>query len=1372
LFSFVFALNFLYMKNILLFKKLSWLLFFVLLTQLSFGQTYTKITNLTDLTDGEYVIVANSSTKAMNSTLTSGKFGETSVSVTNNSISSPVTGIIWTITTVSGNIKNIHNTSGYVNYSSGTNFSLATGGTLSNARWTASYNNDGYFRFNNTSSGNTSRIISYNGSAFGAYSSSNATNSGTPSSTNVYDVQLYKKVSIPSYTLTYTAVANGSISGTTPQTVQQGNNGSAVTAVANEGYHFVDWTPGNSTANPRTDTNVQATATYTANFAINTYTVTYNGNGSTAGTTPVDANSPYDYGSNVTVVGQGNLERIGHSFTRWNTSANGDGTPYEVGDVISNVTSDITLYAQWLDDSLEPQSITFNALNNVTYGDADFNLTATASSGLTVSYTSSNEAVATVSGNTVTIHGVGETTITASQAGDGDYQPAISVPQTLTVNQKELTLTGVAVSTKTYDGDTSASYTGGSLQGVVGSDAVAFTGEVVFTDANAGEIIPVTANFSLTGTDAGNYTLAQPTLTGTINKADQSITGFVNLVKSSSDAAFNLDPNTDPINQSVTYTSSNEAVATVSGNTVTIHGVGSTTIEANAEGTNNYNAFNGTITLTVNFNNAVAPTATAATGVGHNNFTANWNAVTGATSYDLDVYTKIGGIVETPNVNVVTWDFNDQNYVADSGLDVNLNKTLTANGGVIAQTNATYTTGFGNNSENSTPATSYNTWTSGSGSKYWQVSFVTTGMSNLKFSSAQRGSNTGPRNFKVQFSLTGNTNDWTDVIGATITVTNPSGSNPWAALSNVSLPSVCDNQPLIYLRWIMTSNTSINNSTVGDGGTSQIDNIVVTGTQTVNDLVVTPIAGSPFTDITGTSHQVTGLSPETQYHYVVRAVNGATTPNSNEISVTTTNQPLVIPPVSITSSLCGTTLNQRNAAITSNAVSIPGHEVQYRFRIQNENFNVSVIRDVPNFTLQQASYAAYVHPAAATYDVYVALVVDGELQPESLACPISVVAAAAPGQSLQNCNTVLTSPSTLVFAPSVSGAVEYQFEISQGGNVLALFNKTSNSFHSTNDFAGWNYGTTYTVRSQSRKSGETFGNLNLVTPCSLTYPAVPVPSQALSTCSTSLTNVSSLVFTTTIFGATSYQFELTEGSNIYTVTRSSANFHFTTDFANWNYGKTYSVRTRVARNDGDYGLWSTVCTLTSPAIPTPSQGLVNCTTVMTSVGSYLYVPTVFGTTEYQFEVTSAGEFYDSFTKTVPYFRLSDVDGWDAGTVYSVRVMAKRGEMFSDLSTTCTFRTPGTAPVSSPVTRMAQVPFAVKAYPNPYSDAFQLDVATSDKTATIDIKVYDMLGRLVESKMTTKGDLETTTIGSEYPSGVYNVIVTQNEETKAVRVIKR
>ena len=86
------------------------------------------------------------------------------------------------------------------------------------------------------------------------------------------------------------------------------------------------------------------------------------------------------------------------------------------------------------------QTITFGALANKTTADASFALTASASSGGTVSYTSSNPQVATISGNTVTIVGIGTTTITASQAGNGNYNGASDVTQSLTVTVAPTTL--------------------------------------------------------------------------------------------------------------------------------------------------------------------------------------------------------------------------------------------------------------------------------------------------------------------------------------------------------------------------------------------------------------------------------------------------------------------------------------------------------------------------------------------------------------------------------------------------------------------------------------------------------------------------------------------------------------------------------------------------------------------------------------------------------------------------------------------------------------------------------------------------------------------------------------------------------------------
>jgi surface protein len=85
------------------------------------------------------------------------------------------------------------------------------------------------------------------------------------------------------------------------------------------------------------------------------------------------------------------------------------------------------------------QTTTFGALASKTFGDAPFSLTGTASSGLSVTYASSNTAVATVSGSTVTILAAGATNITASQTGDTNYDAATDVVQALTVSQANQT---------------------------------------------------------------------------------------------------------------------------------------------------------------------------------------------------------------------------------------------------------------------------------------------------------------------------------------------------------------------------------------------------------------------------------------------------------------------------------------------------------------------------------------------------------------------------------------------------------------------------------------------------------------------------------------------------------------------------------------------------------------------------------------------------------------------------------------------------------------------------------------------------------------------------------------------------------------------
>lgn len=82
-----------------------------------------------------------------------------------------------------------------------------------------------------------------------------------------------------------------------------------------------------------------------------------------------------------------------------------------------------------------PQTISFGALEQKTEGDANFTLSATATSGLPVVYTSSNTNIARiVNGNEVKLMGVGSCEITASQLGNGVFDKASEVSQTLVVN--------------------------------------------------------------------------------------------------------------------------------------------------------------------------------------------------------------------------------------------------------------------------------------------------------------------------------------------------------------------------------------------------------------------------------------------------------------------------------------------------------------------------------------------------------------------------------------------------------------------------------------------------------------------------------------------------------------------------------------------------------------------------------------------------------------------------------------------------------------------------------------------------------------------------------------------------------------------------
>lgn len=75
------------------------------------------------------------------------------------------------------------------------------------------------------------------------------------------------------------------------------------------------------------------------------------------------------------------------------------------------------------------------------------------------------------------------------------------------------------------------------------------------------------------------------------------------------------------------------------------------------------------------------------------------------------------------------------------------------------------------------------------------------------------------------------------------------------------------------------------------------------------------------------------------------------------------------------------------------------------------------------------------------------------------------------------------------------------------------------------------------------------------------------------------------------------------------------------------------------------------------------------------------------------------------------------------------------------------------------------------YPNPFDNDFVIDFE-SEKQELLKIKVYDLLGKLVEQRTINNGEINTQRMGQNYPSGIYNVVVINENDSKTFKIIKR
>ena len=273
-------------------------------------------------------------------------------------------------------------------------------------------------------------------------------------------------------------------------------------------------------------------ATTTADITVRTITVTAAANSKTYdGTTTAAATPTITSGS----LGTGDTSGFTESYAAKNAGTGLTLTPSgTVNDGNGGNNYSVT-FAASSTGAITPKTLTVTGLtgtNKVYDGtttatvDVDAATLTGMVSGDTVSLDASTYHADFANKNVGTGKTVSLTNLSLHEADAGNYQlTSTSATTTANITPATLTVTSMVANDKVYDATTTATISGGSLTGVIGSDTVTLGGSGSFVDKNVGTGKTVTATgLTLAGTDSGNYQLTATSVTTTATVTPKTLT--------------------------------------------------------------------------------------------------------------------------------------------------------------------------------------------------------------------------------------------------------------------------------------------------------------------------------------------------------------------------------------------------------------------------------------------------------------------------------------------------------------------------------------------------------------------------------------------------------------------------------------------------------------------------------------------------------------------------------------------------------------------------------------------------------------------------------------------------------------------------------
>ncbi|OYU82688.1 MAG: hypothetical protein CFE24_14530, partial [Flavobacterium sp. BFFFF2] len=460
----------------------------------------------------------------------------------------------------------------------------------------------------------------------------------------------------------------------------------------------------------------------------------------------------------------------------------------------------------------------------------------------------------------------------------------------------------------------------------------------------------------------------------------------------------------------------------------------------------------------------------------------------------------------------------------------------------------------------------------------------------------------------------------------------------------------------------------------------------------------------------------------------------------------------------LVSGFCGSAVSSEFTQVYANTVSGAS---SYTFRVIKGASTQYITNATPYFTINQVTGWAY----GDAYTVDVAPVIGGVTYNYGCSCSLTLNTPAPSIQSTQ-CGTTLASIDTRIYCSNITTASAYRFKVINGGTTRTIDTSTNN-FQLSQLAGGVTYSTAYSVSVSAFYNGawSAYGSA-----CTITTPNVPTTKINASVCGTTLTSVWTTLYAGQLPGVTiaGYRYEVTDTntSTIYTVDSSTSNFNLMQISGGARYATTYSIRVAVSIS-GTWQVYGTSCNVTTPDPVTkvvPSQ----CGTTLGSIWTPVFANSISGATGYSFEVTNGGSIR-TIVRNTNSFQLPLLSGGAAlNTTYSIRVAAIYNGTLQPYGAACTVST-GSARLSESVSTI--VAFNAQVFPNPFESNFGLSIDTQSPE-TISVQVFDMLGKQVDARSVSAQEIGSVSLGENYPSGVYQIIVTQGDNTKVLRAIKR